>query len=125
MPDDHLQPNRGWTLVRDAGKFTPAELSHLKDCQECTDWLRLFADLALNAGIKLDVHASIILGVDEHLEPERGLALICEGGNLRPAEQGHLLRCCECNAWLSGLADLARRVGLTIEFEVPPWDRFD
>jgi hypothetical protein len=123
-PDEHLQPNRGWTLLRDAGQFTPAEIKHLNNCQECTDWLGLFADLALNAGIAFDVDSSFIVQVDQHMEPERGLALIRDGGKLDPAEQGHLLRCCHCNSWLSGLAASARKAGLTIAFEVPPWDRF-
>ena len=124
MRDEHLQPNRGWTLLRNAGQFTPAEITHLKICKECTDWLGLFADLALNAGIAFDVDSSFIVEVDQHLDPERGLALIRDAGRLGPAEHAHLLRCCLCNGWLSGLVAMARKAGFKITFEVPPWDQF-
>jgi predicted anti-sigma-YlaC factor YlaD len=124
MPDEHVHPNRGWTLLRDAGEFTPAEINHLNNCRECTDWLALFADLAVNAGLHFEVDARFIVDVDQHLRPERGVELIRDGGALISAEQGHLLRCSRCNAWLSGLASIARRSGFTVKFEVPPWDQF-
>src|SRR5688572_10358492 len=111
MPEEHLQPNRGWTLVQDAGEFTPAEIKHLNNCQECTDWLQLFADLAVNAGIDFEVDARFIVEADKHLSPERGIALIRDGGSLVATEQGHLLRCDRCNAWLSDLAAIARKAG--------------
>jgi hypothetical protein len=124
MRDEHLQPNRGWTLLRDAGQFTPAELVHLRNCAECTDWMELFADLSLNTTLNFEVDDLFIAEVDRHLAPERGMALIREGGKPEPAERGHLLRCRLCSVWLSSLVDLARKAGFTILFDVPLWDRF-
>jgi hypothetical protein len=119
MPDEHLQPNRGWTLLRDAGQFTPVEIDHIEKCRECADWLTLFSDLALSPDVEFDVDSHFILEVDRHLDPERGVALIRNGGKLGVAEQGHLLRCCLCNNWLASLASLARKAGFVVGFEVP------
>src|SRR5436190_8199850 len=111
MRDEHLQPNRGWTLLRDAGQFTPGELTHLKNCRECTDWMGLFADLSLNSNLNFDVDDFFIADLDRHLEPERGLAFIRDGRKPGSAERAHLLRCRLCNVWLSGLVGLARKAG--------------
>ena len=121
MPDEHMHPNRGWTLLRDGRQFTPDEIDHVDHCHECAEWLALFADLALNFSNNFDVDTPFIVEVDQHLGPERGVVLIRDQGKLSPAEQGHLIRCHLCNTWLCGLAAIARKAGFSIAFEIRPW----
>jgi hypothetical protein len=54
MPDEeHLHPNRGWALIRDKGKLTPAETEHLRVCESCHGWLSKFSSLARKAGFSI------------------------------------------------------------------------
>jgi hypothetical protein len=55
----------------------------------------------------------------EHLHPHRGWALIRDRGKLSPEETAHLRTCSSCNDWLTKFADLARKAGFTISFEIP------
>jgi hypothetical protein len=47
---DHITANRGWTLIRDRGQLTAAEMHHLGRCGVCHDWLVRFAAMARKAG---------------------------------------------------------------------------
>lgn len=120
--EEHLHPNRVWSLLRDGAPFAPEEIEHLKECAQCSEWLSIFSDVAYNAGSGPGMEAPFTVEVDKHLSPERGLTLIRDRGNLSPAEYGHLMQCRVCNAWLIGLVAMARKAGFTITFEIPPCD---
>src|SRR6185436_15275640 len=123
MSDEHLHPNRGWTLIRDGGQFTPAEVAHLKDCEQCSEWLSLFANLARSAGFEPDFQNPFVyLEEDHHLTAGRAWSLIRDRGQLTLAEIGHLYTCQLCNDWLSKFVSTARRAGFPISFEIPPCD---
>jgi predicted anti-sigma-YlaC factor YlaD len=123
LSDKHLNPNRGWTLIRDGGHFTPAEIEHLKHCEQCSEWLSLFADLARSAGFKPDLdEAFFFIAEDRHLTAGRAWSLIRDRGQLTLPETGHLYYCSVCNDWLSRFAATARRAGFFITFEIPPCD---
>jgi hypothetical protein len=123
MLDEHLNPNRGWTRIRDGGQFTAAEVAHLEECEQCSEWLSLFADLARNAGFKPDFAAPFLfLAEDLHLTPGRAWSLIRDGGQLTLPETGHLYYCLTCNDWLSRFVATARSAGFVITFEIPPCD---
>jgi hypothetical protein len=123
MSGEHLNPNRGWTLIRDGGRFTSAEVAHLKDCEQCSEWLSLFADLARNAGFKPDLDGPFFfIAEDRHLTAGRAWALIRDGGQLTLPETGHLHYCQVCNEWLSKFAAAARTAGFVVLFEIPPCD---
>jgi predicted anti-sigma-YlaC factor YlaD len=119
LGDEHLHPNRGWTLIRDSGRFTPAEIAHLKDCSQCSEWIALFAELARKAGFIFDFGSPGPFAPKEHLSPERGWSLIRDRRDLTSAETGHLRYCPSCNEWLSSFAAIARRSGFAISFEIP------
>jgi hypothetical protein len=53
MPEKHLDPHRGWALIRDCGRPTSAEWNHLEDCRGCNDWFISFATLARKAGFQV------------------------------------------------------------------------
>jgi hypothetical protein len=55
LPEAHMQPRRGWTLIRDGGILTQQETAHLESCQACNDWLVGFVSLARNAGFHVFV----------------------------------------------------------------------
>ncbi len=53
MAQEHLNANRVWELIRDGGKFTPTEASHMGACNHCIDWVSKFSDMARKAGFKI------------------------------------------------------------------------
>jgi hypothetical protein len=53
MPNNHLQPHRGWALIRDGGALTQVEFTHLEHCQRCNDWLVTFVNLARKTGFHI------------------------------------------------------------------------
>jgi hypothetical protein len=53
MMDKHLNPHRGWALIRDGGALTQLEFTHLEDCHQCNDWLVTFVELARKAGFHI------------------------------------------------------------------------
>jgi predicted anti-sigma-YlaC factor YlaD len=119
----HLNPNRGWTLIRDSGQFLPEEVSHLDECAQCREWLSLFADLARGAGSKSEVELPFSsIAEDHHLTAGRAWALIRDRGQFTLPEIGHLHYCTVCNNWLSKFATMARKAGFEIAFEIPPCD---
>ena len=123
MSDEHLNPNRGWTLIRDGGQFTPAEITHLNTCEQCNEWLSLFIYLARKAGFRLDFEVPFFfLAEDRHLTAGRAWSLIRDGGQLTLPETGHLYYCLVCNDWLTRFAATARSAGFIITFEIPPCD---
>src|SRR5690242_12500099 len=101
LSDGHLNPNRGWALIRDGGHCTPAEKEHLATCLQCSEWLAVFANLARNAGFKPDFDGPFFLVEDKHLTASRAWNLIRDGGQLTLPETGHLYYCRICNDWLS------------------------
>jgi predicted anti-sigma-YlaC factor YlaD len=119
LSDEHLHPNRGWTLIRDNGRITLAEIAHLKDCSQCSEWIALFAELARKAGFVVDFGSPSSFAPKEHLSPERGWALIRDRGQLTSSETEHLRYCQSCNEWLSSFVANARKSGFTITFEIP------
>ena len=56
---------------------------------------------------------------DEHLHPNRGWALIRDKGQFTLAETEHLQACEVCHDWILSFAELARKSGFTISFEIP------
>jgi hypothetical protein len=127
LADEHLNPNRGWTVLHEGGAFTPDEIDHLKDCPQCSDWVALFADLsrksvASAADPGLESETPFVVTLDAHLTPDRGWSLIRERKSLTPAEIGHLHYCKICNTWLTSFVVIARKAGFPISFEVPPLD---
>ena len=59
----------------------------------------------------------------DHLQSRRGLALVLRGETLTAAETTHLEKCHICNEWLTTFIGLARKVGFSIKFDIPPcWD---
>jgi hypothetical protein len=123
MSSEHLNPNRGWTLIRDGGQLLPDELSHLDACAQCREWLSLFADLARGSGAKSEIELPFsVLEEDHHLTAGRAWALIRDKGKLSLAETGHLYYCKVCNTWLSRFVAMARNAGFEIALEIPPCD---
>ena len=122
MSEEHLHPDRGWSLVREGGQFTPEEIDHLQDCAQCSEWVALFAELAHEAGYTPTSSKPYFVAVDEHLTAERGWALIRDRGQLAPPELAHLHYCKICNEWLTLFASIARKAGFKIAFEIPPCD---
>ena len=123
MSNEHLNPNRGWTLIRTGGQFSPDEIDHLKECNQCTDWLSLFADLARGAGFKPEFQLPFFfVAEDQHLTAGRAWGLIRDKGQFSPPELGHLHCCKVCNDWLSRFALAARNAGFDIKFMIPPCD---
>jgi hypothetical protein len=53
MPSGHLQPHRGWTLVRNKLQFTASEKKHLESCERCNYWLTGFTEMAKRAGFEI------------------------------------------------------------------------
>src|SRR5882672_5198752 len=122
MSDKHLNPNRGWTLIRDGGQFSPQEIDHLKECEQCSEWLALFSDLARGAGFKPEFQLPFFVAEDQHLTAGRAWSLIRDKGQLAAPETGHLYYCKVCNDWLTNFAAAARNAGFDIKFEIPPCD---
>jgi len=123
MPQDHLNPNRGWTLIRDGGQLTPAEIEHLKECDQCTGWLSLFSDLARGSGFKPEFQLPFFfVAVDQHLTAGRAWGLIRDKGQLTTPEIGHLHYCKICNDWLTKFTATARNAGFDITFTIPLCD---
>jgi uncharacterized protein YuzB (UPF0349 family) len=122
LPEEHLHPNRVWSLIRDGAPLAPHETEHLQHCTQCSEWLSVFTNLAQNAGSTPEMEAPFTVEVDKHFAPERGLALIRDRGKLTPAEYGHLLHCRICNTWICGLVAMARKAGFSITLEIPPCD---
>jgi predicted anti-sigma-YlaC factor YlaD len=122
MTDEHLHPNRGWTLIRDGEAFSPEEIVHLKDCPQCSEWISLFADLARNDSSSPSSSSPFFVSVDEHISPDRGWLLIRDSGQLTEPEVGHLYCCSVCNDWITTFTRLARKAGFRISFDIPPCD---
>jgi len=123
MAVEHLNPNRGWTLIRDGGRFTNSEIAHLRECQQCSDWLSRFTELARNAGFKLHLDSPFFfIAEDRHLTAGRAWALIRDGGQLTLPEVGHLHYCRVCHEWLSRFVMAARTAGFVVMLEIPPCD---
>lgn len=123
MSDQHLHPSRAWSLIRDGGQFAAHEVEHLKTCEQCGEWLSLFADLARNAGFKLQFNEPLFfIAEDQHITAGRAWSLIRDKGQLNLPEIGHLHCCKVCNEWLTGFVAAARSSGFKISFEVPPCD---
>jgi predicted anti-sigma-YlaC factor YlaD len=53
MTNEHLEPRRGWTLIRDREKLTAEEINHLEGCASCNAWFLTFSDLARQAGFTI------------------------------------------------------------------------
>src|SRR5436190_3958786 len=82
MTGEHLNPHRGWTLIRDGGQFSPDEVDHLKECSQCSAWLSLFADLARGAGFRPEFEFPFFfIAEDQHLTAGRAWSLSATGGN--------------------------------------------
>ena len=119
----HLNPNRGWMLIRDGGQVSPEEKRHLEECRQCSEWLSLFADLARGAGFKPEFQLPFsLLAEDTHLTAGRAWSLIRDRGQLTLPETGHLHYCKVCNEWLAKFVSTARSAGFEISFEIPPCD---
>lgn len=52
--------------------------------------------------------------IDEHLNAERGWALVRKHLQLTRAEKQHLQCCDLCYAWLLGFTEMAHRVGFDV-----------
>jgi hypothetical protein len=50
MSAEHLEPLRGWHLIRDRGTLTAAESDHLRDCASCHTWFAAFTERARHSG---------------------------------------------------------------------------
>ena len=123
MSDEHLNPNRGWLLIRDGGQFLPEEIRHLEQCSQCSEWLTQFADLARGAGFEPEFQLPFsYLAEDQHLTAGRAWSLIRDRGQLTMPEIGHLYYCKICNSWLTRFVQTARNAGFEISFEIPPCD---
>ena len=121
--EQHLNPNRGWTLIRDGGQFTADEVAHLQDCRQCSEWVAMFADLARNAGFKTDLDGvCVFIAEDRHLTAGRAWSLIRDRGQLSLPERGHLHYCVICNEWLARFVAAARSAGFVTYIEIPPCD---
>jgi hypothetical protein len=119
MTVEHLDPNSGWTVLRDGGQFSPEEITHLKDCEQCAEWLSMFGKMANNAESIQTVEQPFLVAIDAHLTVERGWALVRDRGTLAPAETAHLHCCKTCNVWLASFLIIARRAGFPISFQIP------
>jgi hypothetical protein len=53
MTHEHLKAHRGWELIRDRGKLSAAEASHLECCGQCHEWLATFVNQARKSGFTL------------------------------------------------------------------------
>jgi len=123
MSETHLNPNRGWLLIRDGGHLSTEEAHHLEVCTQCSEWLSLFADLARGAGFKPEFRLPFsFIAEDQHLTAGRAWGLIRDRGQLSLPEIGHLYYCKVCNEWLSKFSASARNAGFEINFEIPPCD---
>jgi predicted anti-sigma-YlaC factor YlaD len=120
MSDNHLHPNRGWSLINDSEQFTPEEIAHLKDCLQCSEWIALFAEVARTAGSTTESETPFYVVADEHMTPARGWFLIRDRGHLEPHELAHLQYCRRCNDWLKTFTRFAHKAGFTIAFQIPP-----
>jgi hypothetical protein len=123
MSADHVNPNRGWLLIRDGGHFAPEEQQHLETCTQCSEWLSLFSGLARSAGFKPEFQLPFsLLAEDTHLTAGRAWSLIRDRGQLSLPETGHLYYCKICNEWLNKFVKTARSAGFDITLEIPPCD---
>jgi hypothetical protein len=123
MDEEHFHPNRGWALIRDGGQFSPGEAAHLESCDQCSEWLSLFAEMARTAGFQDSFDPqSYYVAADRHLTANRAWNLIRDHGNLTMPEIGHLHYCKNCHDWLTGFVTAARNAGFPITFEIPPCD---
>ena len=121
VSENHLKPHRGWALIREGGIPTLAETYHLENCDTCRGWLSSFADLARNAGFTIRFGTPCPDILNEHFGSERGWLLIRDGGALTDGEIRHLEHCRACNEWLDTFAQLARKAGFRIAFEIPSY----
>jgi hypothetical protein len=53
VPDNHIQANRGWALVRNKLLLTPTEEQHLVQCERCHYWLSGFTEMARRSGFEI------------------------------------------------------------------------
>jgi predicted anti-sigma-YlaC factor YlaD len=122
MSDEHLHPNRGWALIRSGEDFSSTETEHLQNCDQCSEWLALFAEMARHAGFKPLFDPPYYVVADQHLTAGRAWNLIRDHGQLTTPEIGHLHYCQTCHDWLTSFAARARSAGFTITFEIPVCD---
>jgi hypothetical protein len=120
LESEHLHPNRGWALIRDGGSFTPQEINHLEECDQCSEWLSVFGQLSSKSGPGFGLENPFYVAVDEHVSLERGSGIIREGLRPTAAELGHLHYCRTCNEWLTSFAEIARKAGFNVTFKIPP-----
>ena len=57
MPFEHINADRAWTLIRDNCALEPTEVTHVRSCEVCHEFLTTFLQLAKAAGF----HASVKL----------------------------------------------------------------
>jgi hypothetical protein len=53
MSAEHLEPLRGWHVIRDRGILTPAEIQHLSECSSCHTWFSAFTERARQSGFAI------------------------------------------------------------------------
>jgi predicted anti-sigma-YlaC factor YlaD len=122
LESEHLHPNRGWALIREGGSFTPQEIHHLEECDQCSEWLSTFGQLSSKSGPGFGLENPFYVSVDEHVSLERGSGLIREGLRPTAAELGHLQYCRACNEWLTSSAETARKAGVNVTLKIPPYE---
>lgn len=118
----HLQPGRGWKVIRDGGRLSGHEMTHLAECEKCSEWLASFSEMARNAGFTPRFETPFFVVADRHMSAARAWELIRDHGALTSAELGHLYTCATCNTWLAKFVDTAKAAGFPIAFEIPPSD---
>jgi predicted anti-sigma-YlaC factor YlaD len=122
LESEHLHPNRGWALIREGGSFTPHEINHLEECNQCSEWLSVFGELSSKSGSGFGLENPFYVAVDEHVSLERGSVLIREGLRPTAAELGHLQYCQTCNEWLTRFAESVRKAGFDVTLKIPPYE---
>ncbi len=56
---------------------------------------------------------------EEHLNANRVWTLIRDTGKFSPQEADHIRQCDRCRDWVTGFAEMARKAGFRIAFEIP------
>jgi hypothetical protein len=55
----------------------------------------------------------------EHLQTNRGWALVRNKLRFTPDEEQHMEQCEKCHYWLSGFTEMAKRAGFEIVYSIP------
>lgn len=58
--------------------------------------------------------------MDEHLNANRVWGLIRDNETFAMDESSHMSGCIHCIEWVTNFADMARKAGFKIAFEIPP-----